>query len=174
MSETSPSEQPEDLEKIAERIIDNWKKELPEEISGWWGKKEGELASPEKIFEGYDRYLDDGKKNKKREGAIKRDILVGEEGATNNFFNSFSLEESENMLSGRMSMFGIIPFYINARYNNAWSRMCERFPEDVKRAIESSRAKNIRERTNKEDMSLNKLALFLNENDNIPVSFLHQ
>lgn len=174
MSETPRSEQPEDLEKVAERTIDNWKKELPKQISGWWGKKEGELASPEEIFRGYDKYLSNHRKDKKRAEAIEKDVLEREEDATNNFYNCFSPEAAENMKNGKMEMFGIIPFYINARFDGLWNKMCEQLPEDVKKAIESFRTRHVRERTREEDESLNKLALYLNENEDIPVSFLHQ
>jgi hypothetical protein len=78
---------------------------------------------------------------------------------TNNFWNLFS---SDKPSMDRIPLYWVKPFYINSRFNGAWSQMCEKFPNEIRIIITEARMPGSVPK-NERDEILKKLALFLNE-----------
>ena len=92
-------------------------------------------------------------------------------------FSSTEAEAAFNGGDGMVMTSGFKPFYINARYDNAWSRMCEQFPEDIKRSVELTDGqfdREDRQMSEEEKESFSRLALYLNEQEKISAAFLWQ
>ena len=123
-------------------------------------------------------WVDELKKDETDENANYIKAIKGNKSkASNNFFMMFSPEAVKETLEGKINPinpYGIQPFYINSRYDNAWSKMCEQFPDDVKNAIEFRTKSYIQSGVmdSSHNKSLNKLALYLIEKGNIPASFI--
>ena len=165
------------LEKEGEAVegtVEIWKHELPEtnrDVSGKMILKEekfnqydGEIIRLAEI-DGWEEEVIKGLKDKKE---------------SNNFWVMFSSTEAEAAFNGGDGMVmtsGFKPFYINARYDNAWSRMCEQFPEDIKRSVELTDGqfdREDRQMSEEEKESFSRLALYLNEQEKISAAFLWQ
>lgn len=171
MSEISRSEQPENIELTAKETINRWERELPPVIHNWYRKK-GDEASPEEVFKYYDEYVEKLKNDSKTEESWQRAIL--ENSDTNNFHLFFRQELAQDILNGEMEAYGIKPFYINSRFNNAWNQMCKKFYDDIVLITQFEETAYGRRRTNdNEKQSLKKLAMYLMDKG-VPASFLGQ
>lgn len=165
MSETSPGEQPdqENFEEVANEMISKWQNsKLPEILHNAVILKTEEVrdASVEEVFADLDEYVKELKGNKKEEEGWKKDLL--EKSDSNNFHGLFRKNALNGVLSGKSNSWGLKPFYVNSRYNNAWSQMCQEFPDDIKIIVgyEEGGYKK-RPKTDDEKASLKKLALYL-------------
>lgn len=183
MSEPTENREPDDV--IVDGTITSWKKELTvpfdEAQIGPFFDKKGVL--PEEIFDYLDKGLNKIKESAKnpktqnnREFDLKK-IENNEMSAANNFQLMFNPEYAQQSLEGKLpfSAHGVKPFYINSRFNNAWNRMCELFPDDVRRAILLEKRKSEKSEeimTQEESTSLNKLALHLMTEEGVDQVFL--
>jgi hypothetical protein len=178
MSELKPKSElgPEDENEVAMAIIEGWKQELPEEMSDWIFANDGETTPREEVFKYYDTRIKEMTDNKKEKEHWEK--LVFEKGSTNNFHFQFLGWIQKQVLSGKIgeAMDGLKPFYINSRYNNAWNRMCETMPEEVRKAInfELAQDKGSIKMTDEEKESFRNLAIYLNKNEGVILTLLCQ
>jgi len=192
MSEPTEKDQ---NEIIIEETIENWRKGLPGKLHGRYLGKD-EITTPEEMFQHYDKTLEklseNSEKNRKENEKLLAGIKENKRDVAINLSMWFYPESAKNAVNGDVSdgFGGNKPFYVNARFNNAWNRMCEQFPNEVGKIIEYSirrsaiaeETKEPKEKTGKiekntrmteeENSALNNLALYLSETEGINISFI--
>lgn len=104
---------------LGEQLREKWKEQLPLRV--WDGAK-----SQDELFAEFDR---DAPTLKISETETFLGVLNN--GETNNFHLIFSLKEAVKALSGEITFYGEVPFYINKRFNNLWNRMCDEFSIEI-------------------------------------------
>lgn len=167
--ERSPQESPspETSEtNIADVVLEMWQQQLPETLKDPTLKKEYDTAS---VMKAYDTYLArEQELDRKNEGTRTLARIQNDQETTNNFYLWFSPESVRGALKGDKRYHeGIKSFYINYAFNGAWTRMCEQYPEDVKKVIQGE---GFKPRTCQKE--LKNLALYLHEVEGIPIMFL--
>ncbi len=178
MSELKPKPElgPEDIENVISQTIENWDKELPEEIIDWIFDDSGNPTKREEVLKHYEdsikEILDDTKSENHWDDAM---VNYGD---TNNFHMVFSPEGQRRILEGLVgfeSIYSIKPFFINFKYKNLWSLMCKTMSDDVRRVIrfKIERGNSNRKATTEENESLRKIAKFLNDHG-VAMTFLSQ
>jgi len=167
-------------EVLVAETIENWKKQLPDVLHNWVVRGKDGIVTPEEVFQDYDNMLAKLKKNEdgENDNYIKA-LKSGEMQASNNFIFWFSPDSAQQAVEGKLigsdgSLSGDRPFYINSRFNNAWSRMCDKFPQQTKLAIECyiKRTSAGEPMNDQENTALTELALYLSEEEGVVVSFL--
>jgi hypothetical protein len=181
MSEPTDKKEPEDV--TVDETIANWKKPLEKDFHVALTHEESEKVTPEQYFNHFDSSIGEELKKTKENPEMREyfeqelvDIKNNKTGASNNFFFLFYPEGAEQALEGKnfYGSYGMKPFYINQRSSGAWSRMCELFPNEATKAIKFTQRRKVRfaEMSEEESSALNKLALYLIEQEGVEQLFL--
>jgi len=169
---TPKGENSGDRGEVFERTIDVWKHGLPEAIMDFYD----DLVPPEKEFARYDEKIKELAGNEEWNKKVAENLHQNKD--TNNFWMIFSSDDAEAALRGGEGMrlsHGYKPFYVNSRYNNAWSRMCEQFPEDLAKVMEYADNRlngSHHQISDEEKESMSRLAVYLIEQEKILAWFL--
>jgi hypothetical protein len=160
-------------DEAVEMAVEAWKHELPEKIMDVSGK----MILREEKFKSYDGEVEELLKDEEWNRKVVSEWFDQDQDA-NNFWLMFSATEATAAImggDGMASASGYKPFYINSRYDNAWIKMCEQFPDDVKIAIayaDSQFDGQERAMSDEEKESFSKLALHLSNDENVCPAFL--
>lgn len=122
-----PSEQ-----EVAEKLTALWKQDIPAEV-----RYGGDVISKDDYLEKMSRKAGEAAAQEAASGEISRrikDEWEKNEGpmATGNFLGAFYVDGAERFVQeGAVHVHNDKPWTLNALYNGAWTRMQEKFPEEI-------------------------------------------
>lgn len=96
---------------------------------------------------------------------------------TNNFYMAFDPKLAEGISKGEAINplkinYALLPYYINEKYNNAWSQMCQDLTEEVKTVMKYTFLKRPEELKDITQKALTKITKYLYDRSGISIYFL--